>query len=572
MPLTDPLPTKLSTLVDQLGTQILLSTPRDMYTVQALELLLAHEPSLVGTSVAGSAQAERGNGLLGESLLAAALTIARGIDLDKSIDNVAELCRRPPPTKDAQVQQHRELLAKHLAGASIWLSLRIWEGHFSFVNSTVRPIELGDIVGKAEAMVAVDNDGRKIERMERDPFQSTEKRFPGLDEDSVLRSAGRTGLVYRLKAMARFQDTIAGMYRILATATKPEEITPSQPTPTTSETRQKLLNLLTTSSNQQLFWQATKAQAFSPFASVRPALLLEDWATMESYSLQELLPCLAICAFMTGELNQGFSANEMAEALRNDESFRMQSSNISERRDVETHNMLSTFHLFDRGLGYSQPDIFTRGRSQSKVQRGALWIEATGAPLLLTTAFATDGCKTFLEKTACSLYGFDHLSVTVDMHTMMMVNTIHRLEECDRNEYLPPIRSKRTSMPPPSRRLSGLPNDLSDSKDEVMPGRSISQIGVIFIEEMVQVMQKWKLGFSLQRSVPYHFRHLLGKTPTTPAVKVPQEPRTQQRPAETSNIAKGRLPSVFSRNIPRTFKRVQHPYPLSMPRMATKAA
>lgn len=71
MPLTDSLPIKLSTLVDQLGTQILLSTPRDMYTVQALELLLAHEPSLVGTSVAGSAQAERGNGLLGESLLAA---------------------------------------------------------------------------------------------------------------------------------------------------------------------------------------------------------------------------------------------------------------------------------------------------------------------------------------------------------------------------------------------------------------------------------------------------------------------------------------------------------------------
>lgn len=539
MPLTDPLPTKLSTLVDQLGTQILLSTPRDMYTVQALELLLAHEPSLVGTSVAGSAQAERGNGLLGEALLAAALTIARGLDLDKAIDNVADLCRRPTPSNPAHAQQRRDNLAKHLARASIWLSLRLWEGHFSFVNSTVRPIELGDIKAKADVMVAIDNDGRKIQRMERDPFQSTEKRFPGLDEDSILRSAGRTGLVYRLQAMARFMDTIAGMYRILANAPKPPQTVPEAAIPTTEETRKEMLELLTNSSHQQLFWQSAKSQAFSPFASVRPALLLEDWATMESYSLQELLPCLAICAFMTGELNRGFSANEMVEALRFDISFRNQSTTISDRRDVETHNMLSTFHLFDRGLGYSQPDILTRGGAPSKVQRGSLWIEATGAPMLLTTAFATDGCKTFLEKTACSLYGFDHLPVTADMHLVMMIHTLHRLEECDRNEYLPPVRPKRDSMPPPSRRLPSLTSELNDSKEDLMPGRSISQIGVMFIEEMVQVMQKWKLGSSLHRAVPWHFKPLLSKSQGTPTTNHSQDPRSQQqRPAQSINVAK----------------------------------
>ncbi|SPO29112.1 uncharacterized protein UTRI_06061 [Ustilago trichophora] len=552
MPLTDSLPTKLSTLVDQLGTQILLSTPRDMYTVQALELLLAHEPSLVGTSVAGSAQAERGNGLLGESLLAAALTIARGLDLDKALDNVNDICRRPAPSDPAQAQLRRDTLTKHLAGASIWLSLRIWEGHFSFVNSTVRPIDLSYITERAEVMVAIDNDGRKIERMDRDPFLSTEKRFPGLDEDSILRSAGRTGLVYRLKAMARFQDTIAGMYHILATATKPQEITPTSPTPTTPETRQEMLELLSKSSREQLFWQAAKTHAFSPFATVRPALLLEDWATMESYSLQELLPCLAICAFMTGELNRGFSANEMAEALRADQSFCSQSTLISERRDVETHAMLSAFHLFDRGLGYSQPDIMTRGGALTKTQRGALWIEATGAPLLLTTAFATDGCKTFLEKTACGLYGFDHLPFTADMHTVMMITTFHRLRECDRNEYLPPIRPKKSSMPPPSRRMSSLPPDLIDSNDEVVPGRSISQIGVLFIEEMVQVMQKWKLGYSLQRNIPFHFRHILGKSqsqdsqattkqknkPASPAAKVAVKRSPKSEPL--LNFAKDR--------------------------------
>ncbi|TKY88071.1 hypothetical protein EX895_003167 [Sporisorium graminicola] len=515
MPLSDPLAVQLSTLVDQLGTQILLSTPRDMYTVQALELLLAHEPSLVGTSVAGSAQAERGNGLLGESLLAAALTIARGLDLDKAIDSVVDLCRRPGPTDPKQAQQRRDLLDKHLAGASLWQSLSIWEGHFSFVNSTVRPIQLNDLTAKAEAMVAIDNEGRKIERLHRDPFQSIESRFPGLDEDSVLRSAGRTGLVYRLQAMARFHDTIAGMYRILATATKPELDPPASLMPTTPETRQQILDLLSSSSQQQLLWQAAKAQAFSPFASVRPALLLEDWATIESYSLQELLPCLAICAFMTGELNHGFSANEMVDALRFDSSFTKHGAIISERRDTETHSLLSVFSLFDRGLGYSQPDILTRGgpAAQSKKQRGSLWIEATGAPLLLTTAFVTDGCKTFLEKTACSLHGFDFLPVTVDMHMSMMINALHRLDECDRNEYLPPLRPKRSSMPPPpaGRRLPSLPPDLTDPKDQATPGKSISQIGVLFIEEMVQVMQKWKLGASLQRAMPLQFRHLLTK-------------------------------------------------------------
>uniref|UniRef100_V5GMT5 Uncharacterized protein n=1 Tax=Kalmanozyma brasiliensis (strain GHG001) TaxID=1365824 RepID=V5GMT5_KALBG len=487
MPLTDSLPTKLSTLVDQLGTQILLSTPRDMYTVQALELLLAHEPSLVGTSVAGSAQAERGNGLLGESLLAAALTIARGLDLDKAIDSVIDVCNRPIPTDIKGAQQRRDLLHKHMAGASIWISLRLWEGHFSFVNSTVRPIELNDVVGKAAVLVAIDNDGRKIEQKHRDPFLSTEKRFPGLDEDSVLRSAGRTGLAFRLQAMARFQDTIADMYRILAAAPKSQPDSPTALIPTSAETRQRILDLLTASSQKQMFWQSSKAQAFSPFASVRPALLLEDWATIESYSLQELLPCLGICAFMTGELNLGFSANEMVEALRCDDSFRDHSSIISERRDVDTYGVLSAFHLFDRGLGYSQPDIVTRTGSRSRKQRGSLWIEATGAPLLLTTAFATDGCKTFLEKTACSLHGFDFLPVTADMHLVMMINTMHRLDECDHNEYLPPIRPKRSSMPPPSRRLPSLPLDPPDDKQDAAPGRSISQIGVLFIEEMVQL-------------------------------------------------------------------------------------
>ncbi|KAJ1573328.1 hypothetical protein NDA12_006277 [Ustilago hordei] len=536
MPLTDPLPTKLSTLVDQLGSQILLSTPRDMYTVQALELLLAHEPSLVGTSLAGSAQAERGNGLLGEALLAAALTIARRLDLDKAIDSVMDLCRRPIPSDPAEAQERRNSLAKHLAGASIWLSLRIWQGHFSFVNSTLRPIELADMTTKADLMVAIDNQGRKIERRERDPFQSTEKRFSGLDEDSILRSAGRTGLVYRFKAMARFMDTIAGMYRILANASKPPQSVPEAATPTTEQTRKEMLELLSNSSHQQLFWQSAKSQAFSVFASVRPALLLEDWATIESYSLQELLPCLAICAFMTGELNRGFSANEMVEALRLDISFRNQSTTISERRDAETHNMLSTFHLFDRGLGYSQPDILTKGGSACNVQRGSLWMEATGAPMLLTTAFATDGCKTFLEKTACSLYGFDHLPLTVDMHLVMMIHTLHRLEEWDRNEYLPPIRSK-----PASRRLPSLAPHLAEWKEDVMPGRSICQIGVMFIEEMVQVMQKWKLASSLHRAVPWHFKSRL-------ATSANVGKRSPELPDMSNDLAKASVNTASSIN------------------------
>ncbi|SOV01981.1 uncharacterized protein UDID_08270 [Ustilago sp. UG-2017a] len=545
MPLTDPLPTKLSTLVDQLGSQILLSTSRDMYTVQALELLLAHEPSLVGTSLAGSAQAERGNGLLGEALLAAALTIARRLDLDKAIDSATDLCRRPIPTHPAHAQQRRNSLAKHLAGASIWLSLRIWQGHFSFVNSTLRPIELADMTTKADLMVAIDNEGRKIERRERDPFQSTEKRFPGLDEDSILRSAGRTGLVYRFKAMARFMDTIAGMYRILANASKPPQTVPESATPTTEQTQKEMLELLSNSSHQQLFWQSAKSQAFSAFASVRPALLLEDWATIESYSLQELLPCLAICAFMTGELNRGFSANEMVEALRFDISFRNQSTTISERRDAETYNMLSTFHLFDRGLGYSQPDILTKGGAACNVQRGSLWIEATGAPMLLTTAFATDGCKTFLEKTACSLYGFDHLPVTVDMHLVMMIHTLHRLEEWDRNEYLPPIRPK-----PASRRLPSLAPHLAESKEDVMPGRSICQIGVMFIEEMVQVMQKWKLGSSLHRAVPWHFKSLLAKQPQGPrsAASANVAKQSPEPPDMSNDLAKASVNTASSVN------------------------
>ncbi|PWZ03582.1 hypothetical protein BCV70DRAFT_142661, partial [Testicularia cyperi] len=533
MPLTDELPCKLSALIDQLGTQILLSNPRDLYTVQALELLLAHEPSLVGTKVAGSAQAERGNGLLGESLLAAALTVARGLDLDKALDEVLAIVSRPYTNNPNELRQRRTALQKAMSGASIWISLRLWEGHFSFVNSTIRPIDLADMVAKSKSLIAIDSEGHKIERKDRNPFVVTEHRFPGLDEDSVLRSAGRTGLVYRLQSMARFQDAIAEWYRILAEAPVPPVVKPGD-IPTTEETRKRIVDALTRANQRRDEWEYFKTQDFAVFATVRPALLLEDWATMESYSLHSLLPPLAICAFMTGDLNRGFSAMEMVEHLRLNISFRDQGTRLSEDRDSETHKMLSAFHMYDRGLGYSKPDLLHRG-SQAAARVSPLLIEATGAPLLLTTAMATDGCKMFLEKTACSLAGFDHLPVTVNMHLAMMVRTIQRLEECDRNEYAPKSLPARKR----DRRSASLHDRHARYDSAEGHGKSISQIGIMFIEDMTRAMDKWKLGASLRRPIAYHERARAAAMAAAAASLDPSKNASSQQPSRSSEIGNG---------------------------------
>lgn len=179
----------LSATVDQLGTHMLLSGTRDIYTVQALEILLAHEPSLIGTAVCGGKeeQTSRGNGLAGEILLTTALSISREIGLDKSVNALKNMLASP------KSKRQEDSLAKLLVESSLWISLRIWEGHYTFVKSTIRPMRnLNELVEDAECLILTDEQGKRVKAgsFSMDKFLTITAENHDQNSDGMLRSAG----------------------------------------------------------------------------------------------------------------------------------------------------------------------------------------------------------------------------------------------------------------------------------------------------------------------------------------------------------------------------------------------
>ncbi|KAI8600919.1 hypothetical protein EDD21DRAFT_444145, partial [Dissophora ornata] len=209
-PLSSTLVQGLSATVDRLGSQIILSSMRDKRVAQALELLLAHEPSLIGTSVSGDEQeqAHRGSGLAGDSILSYALCVAKDLGLDRSFSALHRLLSRPRDTACGGQ------LAELLDNCSLWVGLRLWEGHYVFVKPTTRALrDLDRLAHDAKSMIGIDDCGAKTEAT---PINAngvaTES---GAEFEEKLRSAGRTLLAYRIQSMAAVQGTLVTMDDLL---------------------------------------------------------------------------------------------------------------------------------------------------------------------------------------------------------------------------------------------------------------------------------------------------------------------------------------------------------------------
>lgn len=503
MPLSADLPKKLSALVDNLGIQVLLSSPRELHAVQALELLLAQEPSLVGTKIAGQNQASRANALIGESLLAAAVSIATDMELENSISLVQQITDEIDNASAASTgldprehQARAASLSKAMAEASLWISLRIWQGHFVFATSSIKPIELSDLVQRTKCMIGRTAAGSRIMMTEdgQPSAQNASGNFAaGLDdEDNMLRSAGRTGLAYRLRTLAYMQEGVMQMQNILSSTPK-QESEPSGPS-SSEATMDALIKVCMARLAEQNEWLELLRLDFAPYVQLRSTFLLEDWAKFEFSSLWCITSMLAICAFMTGELNRGFSALDFVHAVRVDEVLRTYSQRLSHRRGFENQLVMGAFILFDRGYGYSAPyhtnPRCRNGCTSDNASKPPVLFEAIGAPLLLTSALAVDSCKTFLEMNACALMGFFFVPMFVNQHLLYMSQAINRLEDFDRNryEYRAPGQVKQE------------PSARSSASHQVHEGRSITQIAALFISEMIDALQKMKFASALKRN------------------------------------------------------------------------
>ncbi|KAG0032279.1 hypothetical protein BGZ81_011288 [Podila clonocystis] len=474
-PLSSALMKSLSSTVDLLGSQVILSSSYDLFVVQALELLLAQDPSLIGTSLHSSSeeQAQRGHSLSGHNLLYTALAASRELGIDRSASALAKILRAPSRSAIEEAQIPELLLCY-----SLWTSLRIWEGYFVFLKSTCSVLrDLDDLVEAAKTMIAVDGMGNKINvsPVSAEGISASTLASHEVDAERKLRSAGRTTLAYRLQTMALVQRTLARIEDIITAAkTETQSLTTGR-FEVSGQRQDKIVELALDAMQEQSQIEEYKQQDMAPFALYNPANLAEEWSQIEAKHLMSIL-----CTFSTGSiasghaLELGMSPRHFIQILDQDQQLWERTQVLGQRRLDLCEKTVSSFVFFSR-----RPTITTTPETL-KLKKLEGVMELTGAPVFLSCALVIDACKLFVEGVAFVLVKYSTIQNNYDARLLSMMQAAQRLEEMDGNRY----------------------DDTNDEQEEAMqqqPPKSICQVSAQFVREMVETLQKWKLACSIYR-------------------------------------------------------------------------
>ncbi|KAG0009265.1 hypothetical protein BGZ80_002570, partial [Entomortierella chlamydospora] len=459
---------------------------RDIWIVQAFELLIAHEPGLVGTYASGdeSEQVYRASGLASEILLTNAISISRELELEKSIYKLHKhlTCR------DDNLQEHQ--ISDLLNTSSLWLNLRVWEGHYVFFRPINRVLlDLDDLARVATCMIAVNEYGNKLETAS----SNSNGAAPGSDSDSdpdlvhrnkaeKLRSAGRTILAHRIRAMAITHGALSRIADILASArgksnsTSPDmSSNPKEHTSTSLQVKNDIINAVRCVLREQSVIERSMQADMVHFTMIESARLAEEWVSMELNAILAMLCTTGSCSLFTGQIDASFTSRSFIDGLRDDKDLRDGVSELGKGRLELSERLVSSFAFFNRRPTNSATATDARGKIDGVV-------ELTGAPYFLTCAFVVDSCRLFLEGTAFVLVAFHDIQLNFDARVMSMIQAAQRLEEIDSNRYCQA-------------------DDCGTDERErsTKPPLSICQLGSKFIRDMVTTMQKWRLDFSMHR-------------------------------------------------------------------------
>ncbi|KAF9377333.1 hypothetical protein BGX21_003216 [Mortierella sp. AD011] len=458
----------------------------DIWIVQAFELLIAHEPGLVGTYASGneSEQVYRASGLASEILLTNAISISRELELEKSIYKL----RKHLTCRDGSMQERQ--ISDLLNASSLWLNLRVWEGHYVFFRPTNRVLlDLDDLARAATCMIAVNEYGNKLETAP----SNSDGAVPGSDSDSdpdsvhrnkaeKLRSAGRTILAHRVRAMAITHGALSKITDILASARgKNNSTSPNmssnakEHTSTSLQVRNDIINAIRCALREQSVIARSMQADMVHFTMIESARLAEEWVSMELNSILAMLCNVGSFCLFTGQIDANFTSRSFMDGLRDDKGLRDGVSELGKGRLELSERLVSSFAFFNRRQINSATATDVRKKIDGVV-------ELTGAPYFLTCAFIVDSCRFFLEGTAFVLVAHYDIQQNFDARVMSMIQAAQRLEEIDSNRYCQA-------------------DDCGTDEQErsTKPPLSICQLGSKLIRDMVTTMQKWRLDYSMHR-------------------------------------------------------------------------
>ncbi|KAF9915324.1 hypothetical protein BX616_006410 [Lobosporangium transversale] len=501
----------LSAVVDRLGTQVIYSSICNLQVVQAFELLLAQEPSLVGTGVCGDAdeQAHRGNGLAGDNVLSYALNISKSIGIDKSVGTLHKLLGEKTeydPTEKAR-EERTDQLKNLMCMASLWVSLRLWECHYLLIRP-ITPVfrDLNHLADDAKCMIAIDGSGNKVQAapITTDGISTSVLKDHEVEAEEKLRSAGRTVLAHRIWGMATAHKCLAKLDDVLL-HTKDEGLsTPLQAHEglindrrgTDLHTMDEIVAIVIKALKEQAENELSMQGDMAPYVLYESANLAEEWSQLEAYSVSSTLCTFGICALYNGRLEATFYPKMFWETLRHDKELMERVGIIGKSRLDLLEKLVASFNFFSRRLTFAAAAAGASSKTTHGIRKAYSGVvELIGAPILLTCGFVIDACKVFLEGSAFVLVNYSAIQQNFDARLLFMVQAAQRLEELDDNRYEQVDVNQDHDME------EGGESHGDDSKDgnTHLPLLSIPQLSAKFVREMVETLQKWRLALSIYR-------------------------------------------------------------------------
>ncbi|KAG0336733.1 hypothetical protein BG004_007917 [Podila humilis] len=502
-PLSSTLMRSLSTTVDLIGSQLMLSSSHDVCFVQALELLLAQDPTLVGTSFHGSTkeeQAQRGHSLSGITMFYAAMAASRELGLDQAASTLFKLIGKKScdtlstPLSESDQSQIPELLMR----VSLWSSLRLWECYFVFLKTSITiQRDLDVLANNVKCMISVDARGSRIDAtpIEQEGISVSSLASHEKDTENKLRSAGRTNLAYRLQTMAIVQRTLGSVEDIVKEAKRETQTTPDGCFKVSGERQDQIVELILGAIEEQGRVEEHRRLDMAPSAFHNAANLAEEWFQLESSHLISVLCTYGTGSLSAGHFDAGMSPYHFIQILNKDMGLWNRICTLGARRLDLCENIVSSFVFFNRRLTITTtPEIL-----EQKKLKGVM--ELTGAPVFLTCAILVDSCKLFLEGVAFVLVKYSVIQNNYDARLLSMVQAAQRLEEMDGNRYEQQEDENDTDAEAADDADAdgGNEHDGSTKNQPYTLPKSFYHATAQSIREMVEILQKWKLASSIYR-------------------------------------------------------------------------
>lgn len=376
--------------VDRIGLQVLISAPKELHAAQAFELLLAHQPSLIGASVDPTGSNSAHSAVFGESLQSSAIAIAEGIGLDLAMTQASQ---EREDDSNVETAESNDRLRVQLQHFSLWCSLSIWRSKFVFLNSVIRPQDFSRL--RNDAQIAI----KLVDQLR--PSSPTSSSSSGRDPsetprmDDVMFRAGILALAHRAFQVADFNQHLAQL----------ETLSHSRALFTEVEVRRELSSRLEENLDFLDDLIKTKRSKLWSLGNLPQLKFLDRWIDLEFESDREFLFQLYMRSVLPrkGEL----TVADVSDSIGSDDGLFRFMFDAARRSYLRSERALAGFAGAPRFEGES--------------------IDQTGLPLLLTCGYLLHISIGVMEGTNFVQIGSVANAVREDMFALLLPLVADRL-------------------------------------------------------------------------------------------------------------------------------------------------